>query len=93
MKAYFTLKWAFISVFIKYSFEVHYKRTSFSTTSASDPLHVHKAVWSCVWHYERCLLCVYEEFLCLIGIVGDVILLYNNEEKETSAGHENKTKS
>lgn len=30
---------------------------------------------------------------CLIGIVGDVILLYNNEEKETSAGHENKTKS
>lgn len=29
---------------------------------------------------------------CLIGIVGDVILLYNNEEKETSAGHENKTK-
>lgn len=30
---------------------------------------------------------------CLIGIVGDVILLYNNKEKETSAGHENKRKS
>lgn len=58
-------------------------------TSTSDPLHVHEDVWSCVWHYERCLLCVYVE-LCLIGIVGDVILLYNNEEKETSAAHENK---